>query len=120
LNVETSAQTRPSPSPDSFIQAKDHTRSVLTLELPIYQADQVFLNTTLNRDLNCSPYSLTGNISVGCQEYPSSVATPCILLPEQSQTLPAFEDMHLLVITYPYYEERYDISMPYACDYLYS
>jgi len=62
----------------------------------------------------------TGNISVGCQEYPLQRGDTMYIAPGAVTNLTAFEDMHLLVITYPYYEERYDISMPYACDYLYS
>jgi quercetin dioxygenase-like cupin family protein len=61
----------------------------------------------------------SGNISVGCIEYPVSRNDIIYAAPGAVMNLTASDDMHLLVLTNPYYMEMFDWPMPYACDYLY-
>lgn len=61
-----------------------------------------------------------GTISVGCHEYPLAKDDIMYIAPGAVMNLTADEDMHLMVIMNPYYQEMFDYEMPYACDYLYA
>ncbi len=60
-----------------------------------------------------------GTMWVGCHEYPVSSNSIIYVAPGAVMNLTASDDMHLMVLTNPYYQEKYDRQMPYACDYLY-
>lgn len=61
----------------------------------------------------------SGYISVGCNEYPVDRNDIIYVAPGAVMSLVASEDMHLLFLTNPYYQEKFDRAIPYACDYLY-
>lgn len=60
-----------------------------------------------------------GTMWVGCHEYPVSSNSIIYVAPGAVMNMTASDDMHLMVLTNPYYQEKYDQQMPYACDYLY-
>jgi len=62
----------------------------------------------------------SGTISVGCHEYPLAKDDIMYIAPGAVMNLTADEDMHLMVLMNPYYQEMFDYEMPYACDYVYS
>ncbi|QXO94461.1 cupin domain-containing protein [Methanospirillum purgamenti] len=58
----------------------------------------------------------SGNYSVGCTQYPVNPGDIVFAAPGAVMNSTADQDLHLLVITNPYYEEKYDHAIPGACD----
>lgn len=63
-----------------------------------------------------SVLSGAGNISVGCVVHPVRQGDMMYVAPGSVPNISATEDMHMLMITNPFYQVQYDRPIPNACD----
>lgn len=60
----------------------------------------------------------SGTISVGCHEYQVQPGDVMYVAPGAVMNVSAPDDIHMMVITNPFYQAAYDHAIPFACDIL--
>ena len=61
----------------------------------------------------------SGTISIGCHDYQVGRNDIIYVAPGAVMSAEASEEMELMILVNPYYQEKFDKEIPYACDYLY-